>query len=182
MGYPDFANDIEVYAFYSLLLGVALQIVSYVKYGEEKPPIDEGPVPMETEKRFVSPLGLKLAVVFVAVVILIGGVAILQFSGATSNVLPTLPHHATFTVGQGSYNILKEPDGSSIVILTISAFGGAAPYNFTASWSDGLNQTNTIGVFQRPFAAGLTIPGFVTVSVRSSDSQIAKVNVTIASK
>ena len=92
LGYPDFANDIAIYAFYSLLLGVALQIVSYVKYGEEKPPIDEGPVPMETEKRFVSPLGLKLAVVFVAVVILIGGVAILQFSGATSNVLPTLPH------------------------------------------------------------------------------------------
>jgi len=35
-GNEAFANDIAVYAYYSLVIGVILQIICYIKYGEDK--------------------------------------------------------------------------------------------------------------------------------------------------
>ncbi len=181
-GYQDFANDVAIYAFYSLVLGVALQIASYVKYGEPKAPIDEGHLPIRVPEPSVFPLKPKFVAVILVVVILIGGVATFQFYGPSLNLLPIHPNYAPLTATIGPYSTLSEPDGSTIVIFSVNAFGGALPYNFTAAWSDGVNQSGSTGVFQRPLAAGQIIPSSATVIVRSADGQVAKLNITIASK
>lgn len=42
LGAPKIANGVAVYAFYCLVLGVALQIASYLKYGEDNPSPEGG--------------------------------------------------------------------------------------------------------------------------------------------
>ena len=181
LGYQGFAIDVADYAFYSLVLGVFLQIASYVKHNEEKAPINQGPPRSRVPRSFVFSIEPKFVAIVVVTLILIGGVAILRFFGPVPNPSPIRQSYAPLSATHNSYDLLKEPDGSRTVFLAISTLGGAAPYNFSANWSDRVNQTASSGVFQRAFAAGQSVPSFVLVTVRSADGQIAKVNITISS-
>lgn len=83
------------------------------------------------------------------------------------------------TINPGKPDLIREPNGTTIVVLTAGVRGGTSPYVFTCVWSDGVNQTNTSGLFQRSFAPGLTIPASVHITVKSADGRTASVTVTI---
>jgi hypothetical protein len=72
LGFSDVANTVAVYAFYALVLGVALQIASYVKYGEgarvEKPE----PTPKAAGAAHRR-LRIALAISVVAMLLVAGG-------------------------------------------------------------------------------------------------------------
>ena len=63
--------------------------------------------------------------------------------------------------------------------MGINQTGGRYPYNFTAFWSDDVNQTNDVGVFVRTFLSNQTIPSSARVVVTSSDNQNATLVATI---
>ena len=44
-----------------------------------------------------------------------------------------------------------QPDGSFDFAIGVSASGGRSPYTFTIIWIDGLQQSNSTGVFARHF-------------------------------
>ncbi len=179
-GYQDFANDVAIYAFYSLVLGVALQIASYVKYGETKETEKPGHMPVELPSIPAAISRRKLALGLVAVLLIVGGIAV--FLSYNPQLNPLKPHYAQLTATVVPSGPIKEPDGSTIILFSLNVMGGALPYTFTAQWSDGVNQTSSAGIFQRSFAAGQALPSFAIVTVTSSDSQVARVNVTVVSK
>jgi len=74
---------------------------------------------------------------------------------------------------------LHEPDNSTIVAVSLSAFGGKLPYKFTAEWSDDLVQSSSAPAFPRTFLSNQTIPRTVNVTVTSSDGQSAGIVVSI---
>ena len=43
------------------------------------------------------------------------------------------------------------PNNSVQLLIGINETGGLGPFNFTAYWSDNVNQTNNVGVFIRSF-------------------------------
>ncbi len=179
-GYQDFANDVAIYAFYSLVLGVALQIASYVKYGETKETEKPGHVPVELPSIPAAISRRKLALGLAVTLLTVGGIAVLLTYNPQLN--PLRPHYARLTATAVPSGPIKEPDGSTIILFSLNVMGGALPYTFTAQWSDGVNQTSSAGIFQRSFAVGQTVSNFAIASVTSSDGQIAKVNVTVASR
>jgi hypothetical protein len=180
LGYQDLAKDLAVYGFYALVTGVALKTASYVRYGEGKLEDRERPQAVEVAVPPKSRANLRLVGLIVLGVVL-GGIALV--SVYQPGTIPFFPrNYGTLSASSGPYSPINEPDGSKIALLAVSAFGGALPYNFTARWSDGVNQTNTTGVFQRNFASGQSIPDSAIVTVKSSDGQFARVNITAASK
>ena len=93
-------------------------------------------------------------------------------------------HTTTRTIGRlsaGVNFITTNPGPNNSVQLTIgiNETGGLAPYNFTVNWSDGVNQTNDVGVFIRAFLQNQSIPTSATAIVSSTDGQISKLSVTI---
>jgi len=177
-GLSDFANSVAVYAFYSLVLGVALQIASYVKYGES--PVEEQPVRQPATIPRGPPLfgsrRRKVLALVITVSIVAGGTVV---APAISVFL-----HGPYPPLSGNVSpvsVLQEPDASRVVLFAVSASGGSLPYSFTALWSDGFNQTSTTGVFQRNFQANQAIPGSVSVVLSSADGQTVKLTTVIKS-
>ncbi len=104
-----------------------------------------------------------------------------QSMGINSNtvtIVVSAGGFGTLTIQPAFARILNEPDGSTIVLLGASAFGGEAPYTFTATWPDGGKQTSSGGTFQRTFPAGIVPLTSAIIEVQSSDGQSASVNVT----
>ena len=73
------------------------------------------------------------------------------------------------------------PSNSVQLTIGINETGGLAPFNFTAYWSDDVNQTNNVGVFIRSFFSNQSIPSSLKVVVQSSDGQTATISVQIPS-
>jgi len=178
IGQPDAANNIAVYAFYLLVLGVALQITSYVRYGEEKPePPEPAPRPAVPRRR-----GSRISpkVIAIAMVVVLTGVAVVGFyppfrQTVQQYIGPSL------TLNVGKANVLHEPNGTTIIVLTAGAIGGSTPYSFTCSWADGVQQTSTGGIFQRSFPPGRTVPASADITAKSADGLTASSKVTIGS-
>lgn len=178
-GLNDAANETAVYAFYFLVAGVALQIASYIKYGEEEhkeqiPIILEQP---EKKKRNLKKYRILIAIVLVALIASIAFIAV-QYNPIGTVFKPSYP---PLQASKSFSQTIKEPDGSVVVVVGVSVFGGNLPYMFEASWSDGFNQTSSTGVFQRTFQNNTILPSSVIVTVRSSDGQSAKVHFDINS-
>jgi len=167
LGFLDAANLVAVYAFYVLVLGVVLQIASYVKYGEGAPPLKVEPEP--TAIRW----GRRTKVAAVAVVAIVApalGVGILYPQPPLGAMLPqkTYPE---LTIKVSAVDILHEPDNSTVVGVIMTASRGSMPYNYTARWSDGFVRTSPVGAFPRTLHSNQAILPTVTVIVTSSDRQ-----------
>lgn len=179
IGQTDAANGIAVYAFYALVLGVALQIASYVKYGEGKPEPPE-PAPRVTAPGRRSQPKVSRKVVAAIIIIVLAGVLLLGLYPPLRETVT--PHFGpALVIYTGNPNVLPEPNGTTIVVLTAGAQGGSPPYSFTADWGDGVRQTSVTGIFQRSFAPGQNIPASADLTVKSSDGQTASSKVTIQS-
>jgi hypothetical protein len=199
-GQVDAANGIAVYAFYALVLGVVLQIASYVKYGEEKhgkPPEISPARPPITRPR----IGWRsVAVVLIVIVVGAGHQATPFTSNSTTSQSTTEELTSQSTTGELTSQSTTEglttgrlvavvnlfqtsPEANNSVQITfgINETGGVPPFNFTAHWSDGVNQSNGVGVFTRSFGSNQTIPIYVKVSVKSSDNQTATLTLYIPS-
>jgi hypothetical protein len=179
LGLQDSANGLAVYSFYLLVAGVALQIASYVKYGEEKSPASSYFEPVVKPRSEKLKLPTRVVAIILATVVIIGTVAVVEYYPALTSGVPCLPCKPP-SASVSFANSLKEPDGSVIETLGVSVIGGALPYNFTARWSDAFVQTNKLGLFTRTFLSGQTISVSAQVTVTSKDSQRANLNVTIS--
>jgi hypothetical protein len=175
------ANNVAVYAFYALVLGVVLQVASYVTFGESEPEESVSYTPPSwAPPRSWRPGRRTLAVVIVAIVIVASFASVIYYKPSTTS------HTTHTTIGHlsaGLNFIATTPGPNNSVQLTIgiNETGGLAPYNFTAYWSDGVNQTNDVGVFIRTFLLNQSIPDSASVNVKSADGQVATVSVTIPS-
>ncbi|MDG6907951.1 MAG: hypothetical protein JRN20_19455 [Nitrososphaerota archaeon] len=175
LGMTNAANSIAVYAFYSLVIGVVLQIASYVKYGEggEK---KSSELSASLPKRRMN---RKHIAAIVVVLIVLGAIAATLYYVPSTNPLTTHTTGGKFKVGLDFIQATPGPSGSEQVIFGINNTGGVQPYNFSAYWADGYNQTNNVGVFQRSFTYNQSVPSTVLVLVKSSDGEIANVTVSI---
>jgi hypothetical protein len=83
------------------------------------------------------------------------------------------------TINVGKPNVVVEPDGTTYVVIPAGALGGASPYSFTCTWSDGVQQTSTSGIFQRSFSHGQTIPTSAVITAKSEDGLTGSAKVII---
>lgn len=172
----DAANSVAVYAFYSLVTGVALQIASYIKYGEAKPePVEPAPtLPLSSRG---GPRRFRKLIAAAVIIALMGVVVVGFYPPIRQTVQPYVG--LSLTVNAGTPNVLHEPNGTTFVVLTSGALGGSSPYSFTCSWSDGVQQTSSTGICQRSFPPGQTVPASADITVRSSDGLTGSAKVTI---
>lgn len=179
LGFAEAANSLGVYAFYSLVIGVILQIGSYAKSGETEP--DELASP---EKEPAAPFYLswsrrkKVITAAILVTVVLGT--------GTAVIYPGTPHRALFeatypklSVALGYTSTLSEPDGSTVVAFGINARGGSLPYTFTARWPDNITQISSAGAFSRVFLSNQTILLNASVTVGSGDGQRATIQIGI---
>jgi hypothetical protein len=184
-GRSSTANNIAVYAFYALVLGVVLQIASYVKFGESEEEEPSSYTPSSwAPPRSWRPGRRTVAVVVVAIVIVASLVSVIYYKPSTSSHTTSTTHTTHTTIGPlvaGLDFIAPSlgPNNSVQITIGINETGGLHPYNFTAYWSDGVNQTNNVGVFIRSFFSNQSTPNSAKVVVTSSDGQSATVLVQI---
>jgi len=181
-GLSEVANSIAVYAFYSLVFGVALQIASYVKYGEstveeqsvKQPAIRPRGVPLfGTRKR-------KVLALLITTGVIASGATVALYNATSISVFLHGPY-PPLSGNVGPVSVLQEPGGSRVVLVLVNVFGGSSPYSFSVMWSDGFGQTSTTGAFERNFPANQNIPGFVDILVSSTDGQTLKLTAAIRS-
>ncbi|MHB2036690.1 MAG: hypothetical protein ACYCPW_08120 [Nitrososphaerales archaeon] len=187
-GRSSTANSIAVYAFYALVLGVVLQIASYIRYGESEQKEPTSYIPSSTAPpRSFRPGKRTLAVVVLIIVIAAGiGSAIYYVQLSNSHTSHTTTTSTSRIIGPLSLGIgfIKElplPQNGVQIILGVNQTGGIQPYNFSVYWSDGTNQSNDIGIFIRTFFSNQSIPGTAEIFVKSSDGQSATVLAQIPS-
>ena len=178
-GYDNAANSVAVYAFYSLVIGVALQIASYVKYGEAEREEPVQPEPQqEVSFAFRWSRRRKIVAVSVIVVVVVAGVAFLNPGSPVAIIHQTYPRlSATVSFA----NELHEPGGSTIVAFGVSVLGGEQPYNITAKWPDNFLQTGATGTFSRTFLSNQTVLLAASVTVMSKDGQRSQLQVRVNS-
>jgi hypothetical protein len=157
------ADNYSTYAFYSLVIGIALQIASYLKYGDKK---EDEPGRAASDKPrtpIFSPRTRKLLAILVTVIVVVtvGAVAYDYSSTHGFNSLAVTVNYV---------NTLKEPAGIVVVAFAVTATGGTPPYAYTDKWPDGLVQNSTTGAFTRTFT-NQTIPSSVSIIVMSRDGQ-----------
>ncbi|MDG7008016.1 MAG: hypothetical protein JRN06_07205 [Nitrososphaerota archaeon] len=176
-GLSDAANSTAVYAFYSLVIGVALQIASYVKYGEVE---REEPIRLEPQEQVVFQWSRrrKMAAAALIVVVMVAGTAFI-YPGSHLTVFHQSYPKLSTTVSFA--NELHEPDGSTVVAFGVNVLGGESPYNFKASWPDNVIQTSTTGIFSRAFLSNQTVLVTANVSVTSADGQRSQIQVSVNS-
>lgn len=193
-GLSDTANETAVYAFYFLVAGVALQIASYVKFGEgktEEKHVEKVEVQKEEPEKTAKPeekvFTIKLSkrqlfALIITVLIIVSLFGVLYYYG--NKVQQILPHqtYEKLTGIVSFSSLIKEPDGTAVASVGISVRGGELPYSFIAVWSDNFVQNSSMPVFTRNFNSTSNIPSTVTINVRSADGQsiflVAKINST----
>jgi hypothetical protein len=115
VGQADLANGVAVYAFYALVVGVALQISSYVKYGEGKPE----PEPASPEPVIKQPIKWPRARTLIATAIV---VALVITSGAVAVVYyPRIAPPVTSVMTSSSTSVATVASNSSVSTTTISS-------------------------------------------------------------
>ena len=185
-GRSSTANNVAVYAFYALVLGVVLQVASYVKFGESESEESASYVPPSwAPPRSWRPGRRTLTVVIVAIVIVASFASVIYYkpsiiSQTTSST--TITTHKTIgklSIGVDFIVPTLGPSNSAQFTIGINETGGVAPYNFTGYWSDEVNQTNNVGVFIRSFSSNESIPTSLKVVVHSSDGQTATISVQL---
>jgi hypothetical protein len=180
----DGANAMSGYEFSVLVIGIVLQVASYVKRrrvieGEAGSAL-YGEIRTRTPRWPAIP---KLAAVALgAVVILAAGAATLYPRPSATIPLANLtqpagPPKLTLTVTR--VEIIHETNNFTLVDILLSTIGGTLPYNFTARWGDNFVQTSTLPTFPRTFPPAQSIPKVVDVTVKSPDGESARVNVNI---
>lgn len=181
------ANDVAVYAFYALVLGVVLQIASYIKFGES----ESSEQTSYTSSSWAPPRSWRPGRRTIAVVIVV--IVIIASLGSVIYYKPSFSSHTTYTTATTQKTIGRLVAGVEFIVpnllannavdllIGINETGGLAPYNFTAYWSDGVNQTNNVGVFIRSFLSNQSVPSSLEVVVSSSDGQSVTVPVELPS-
>ena len=177
MGSSAEADGVAVYAFYSLAIGVVLQIASYIRYGEARGEEQDYSLPPPGVFHWTRRRALAVGVV--ALVAVGAGAAVLYPRYSTSGVTSSQTY-PRLTLSVGFVEAISEPDGSTVVSFGINAAGGSQPYNFTARWGDDFTQSVDTGVFLRTFAQSGSIPSSALVSVASSDGQVASIEVDVS--
>jgi len=174
------SNTTAIFGFYLLVAGVVLQIASYVKYGEgpEPPPfITANNARMKRSRRDVRSYRWVIVGVVLAAIL---GISIIGFYQPARELVT--PHIGpSLVINPGKPNLVKEPNGTTIVVLTAGVKGGSPPYTYSCSWQDGFRQTSSTGIFQRSFSASQTIPAYADLSVTSSEGLSGSVRITIQS-
>ena len=185
-GQTSSANSIAVYAFYALVLGVVLQIASYIKYGESGSKHEGASyTPPSAPLVRIRPGRRTLAVILVVIIVIAGGLGAYYYkqpSHQTGTTTSTTTTHTTIGLLSLGIDFVKElplPNNGVQILVGVNQTGGLQPYNFTAYWSDGVNQSNDIGVFIRSFPANQSIPSNVKIVVESSNGQTATVLASI---
>ena len=169
-GLSDAANSTAVVAFYALVIGVALQIASYLKFGEGKDHTPEAvrrPQPPPTRSTRTNEF---LAIAIIVMLTLTAGVGI-SYGLLASNAPPSLPGVQPLSASVSYVTNLKEPDGSTVISFGIAAYGGTGSLSFSALWSDGFKQNSTTGAFTRTFV-NQTLPTSADVTVLTGNGEI----------
>jgi len=109
---------------------------------------------------------------------IVGSLATVAWVISSAKPVSGQPPPTQLTVSQSFADVLHEPDGTSIAEVGIDIYG-TGPFSCTFTWSDGVQQTNTGGVFSRTFPAGFSVPSGGTVIVTAANSQTASVNIKI---
>jgi hypothetical protein len=179
-GNSNSANNIAVYAFYALVLGVVLQIASYVKYGEKegREPSQNVPSSAPVTARW-RPGKRTLAIVVILIILVAAAAGSLYFAQLTTTTskpptTSTTSTHTTIgplTAGIGFVQELSLPNNGVEILVGVNQSGGLQPFNYTAYWSDNINQSNNVGVFIRSFSFNETVPSSLKIVVKSSDGQ-----------
>lgn len=172
------ANSIAVYAFYALVLGVVLQIASYVKYGESKREEPKYVPSAPASTRIILTRKNILAIVIIVVILLASGVGVYYHVQSpkvsrSSTTISTRTTIGSLSIGISFVTELPQPNNSIEILLGINETGGLYPFNYTVYWSDRVNQTNNAGVFIRSFFSNQTVPSSARIFVTSSDGQNA---------
>ncbi len=111
------ANDTAVYAFYFLVAGVALQIASYVKYGEGKPE-EKLPQPVApSEPRHPMTRRQKFAAVGVATLVVLGSAAAVAYYHSS---VGTVLSYQTLTQTQTVITTIGGSTTNQTIIQTIT--------------------------------------------------------------
>lgn len=181
-GLSDSANTMAVYAFYLLSAGVALQIASYVKFGEGTIPESRGPRELGEERgSFGRIRGRKVAAFSALAIVIVGTGVGIYLQNVSSEYVAPVQIYPYLTAGVNFVKLVHEPDNSTIVIFDVSVSGGKQPYNFTVSWPDGITRSSEMATFSRSFDYNQTIPRNAIVKVTSGDKQAVVITVTINS-
>ena len=172
------ANSIAVYAFYALVLGVVLQIASYLKYGESKREEPKYVPSAPASTRIILTRKNILAIVIIVVILLASGVGVYYHVQSpkvsrSSTTISTRTTIGSLSIGISFVTELPQPNNSIEILLGINETGGLYPFNYTVYWSDRVNQTNNAGVFIRSFFSNQTVPSSARIFVTSSDGQNA---------
>jgi len=176
----ELASTTAAYAFCFLVAGVALQIASYFRYGDGSEVIPL--VAASNSRSRKGPRNIRPYRWVIVGVVLIGilGVSIVGFY-QPARELVTSHIGSPLAVNPGKPNLVKEPNGTTIVVLTVGVKGGSLPYAYSCSWEDGLQQTSSDGIFQRSFSPSQSIPAYADLSVTSSDGLSGSIRVAIQS-
>lgn len=183
-GDSSIADRVALYAFYAFGLGIVLQIASYVRYGRSERKKREYVPSAPTYPRIRLTRKNILAIIVIIIVLLAYGVGAFYYkqhnsqttSSNTTSSQTTASTRTTIEplkIGIAFVTFLAHPTNSVELLLGINQTGGLRPFNYTAYWSDGVNQTNGVGVFIRAFLSNQSIPTYARVFVTSSDGQHA---------
>ena len=94
-GRSSTANNVAVYAFYALVLGVVLQVASYVKFGESEPEESVSYTPPSwAPPRSWRPGRRTLAVVIVAIVIVASFASVINYKPSVTSHTTSSTHYS----------------------------------------------------------------------------------------
>jgi len=131
LGFENYSNLCATLGFYSLAVGVFLQIASYLVYGNIQY-IEQSPA-VPPVKRFEFTRKYKIIAIIVTVSFLSAGVAVLS---VPASIIPVLPIEVTSSSStQTSLHasiflskVLPEPENQTLVAFGVNPNGASPPY------------------------------------------------------
>jgi hypothetical protein len=186
LGEPDTSNVLANFGFYSLGVGVILEIVSYAIYGI-KPFVEPTNIPSFPTVAVFSHR-LKLIAATVISILVVGAIYASYSYHPTSTIPGNTPGsgpsfsqtttQSTRTIfGASTFftRVFPEPENQTLISFGILASGGVPPYLYSTVWSDGFVQSNNVGTFSRTIQQGEAVPTSATVTVTGANGK----NVTV---
>ncbi|MDA4129583.1 MAG: hypothetical protein OK457_02320 [Thaumarchaeota archaeon] len=186
LGLSSSSNLFATYGLYSLIVGVFLQLTSYIIYGNKQ--YVEQISTSVPAKRFQFNRKSKILVTMATTAVLLGAavlvyhppsvislgpVTVTQVVTSSTNALTSLQANVFFA------KVFPEPGNQTLVSFGIGANGGSPPYTYKVTWSDGFVQANEIGTFSRTFQLGQLIPTSASATVTGTNNQSASIQVEI---